>query len=106
MACGLSGMGLAPGSRVIPGRDQVRSAEERTRSLGEFVARAPPSCPGPGRSADQAISPTESAEAQEARAAQVERPPSLLAEALVPSTKAVRRAQVRIDQRIALLRHV
>jgi hypothetical protein len=46
------------------------------------------------------------AEAQEARAAQVKRPPALFAEALVPATKAVRRAQARIDQRIALLRHV
>ena len=34
------------------------------------------------------------------------RPPALLADALVPSTKAVRRAQARIEQRIALLRHV
>jgi hypothetical protein len=46
------------------------------------------------------------AEAQEARTAEVERPPALFAEALVPSMKAVRRAQARIDQRIALLRHV
>ena len=46
------------------------------------------------------------AEAQEARAAQVKRPPALFAEALVPAMKAVRRAQARIDQRIALLRHV
>jgi hypothetical protein len=46
------------------------------------------------------------AEAQEARAAEVKRPPALFAEALVPAMKAVRRAQARIDQRIALLRHV
>jgi hypothetical protein len=46
------------------------------------------------------------AEAQEARAAQVKRPPSLFAEALTPAMKAVRRAQVRIDQRIALIRIV
>jgi hypothetical protein len=46
------------------------------------------------------------AEAQEARAAQVKRPPALFAEALLPSMKAVRRAQARIDQRIGLLRHV
>jgi hypothetical protein len=46
------------------------------------------------------------AEAQEARAAQVKRPPALFAEALVPAMKNVRRAQVRIDQRIALLRHI
>ena len=45
------------------------------------------------------------AEAMEARA-KVDRPPGLLAAALVPSTKAVRRAQTRLDQRIALLRHV
>ena len=45
-------------------------------------------------------------EAQEARVAQVKRPPALFAEALVPATKAVRRAQARLDQRIALLRHV
>jgi hypothetical protein len=46
------------------------------------------------------------AEAQEARASQVKPPPSLFAETLTPAMKAVRRAQVRIDQRIALLRHV
>jgi hypothetical protein len=34
------------------------------------------------------------------------RPPALLADALVPATKAVRRAQARLDQRIGLLRHV
>jgi hypothetical protein len=46
------------------------------------------------------------AEAQEARIAQIKRPPPLFAETLVPATKAVRRAQARIEQRIALLRHV
>jgi hypothetical protein len=46
------------------------------------------------------------AEALEARDAQVKRPPALFAEALVPAMTSVRRARVRIDQRIALLRHV
>ena len=34
------------------------------------------------------------------------RTPTLFADALVPAVKAVRRAQARLDQRIALLRHV
>ena len=36
----------------------------------------------------------------------LKKPPALFADALVPAITAVRRAQARIDQRIALLRHV
>lgn len=50
--------------------------------------------------------PFRQAEAALEEQARVKRPPTLFAEALMPSTKAVRRAQARLDQRIGLLRHV
>jgi hypothetical protein len=39
-------------------------------------------------------------------ATETKRPPALFADALVPVTKAVRRAQGRLEQRIGLLRHI
>jgi hypothetical protein len=45
-------------------------------------------------------------QAEAMAASQPKRPPALFADALVPSTQAVRRAQGRLEQRIGLLRHV
>jgi hypothetical protein len=45
-------------------------------------------------------------QAEAMAANQPKRPPALFAEALVPATKAVRRAEARLVQRIGLLRHV
>ncbi len=49
--------------------------------------------------------PVWQAEAMEARD-KAKKPPAVFADALLPSTKTVRKAQGRLDQRIALLRHV
>jgi hypothetical protein len=45
-------------------------------------------------------------QAEAMAATETKRPPALFADALVPVTKAVRRAQGRLEQRIGLLRHI